>query len=436
MKLLCIGSGYVGLVSGTCFADLGNDVTCLDIDEKKVESLSKGIIPIYEPGLKELVDRNLKLGRLRFTTDSEKVIKECDVIFICVGTPPKANGEADMSFVYGAAENIGKFMDSYKIIADKSTVPVGTAEKVRKIISEELIKRKKNIEFDVVSNPEFLREGAAVKDFQNPDRIILGVSSERAREILAKLYKPVTRADKPILFTTQKNAELIKYASNAMLATRISFMNEFSQLCEEIGADIKVVARGMGLDNRIGSRFLQAGCGYGGSCFPKDVKALAQMLEQHGLTSNLMRTVDYINERQKRSLVPKLKKFLPKLEGKTIAIWGVAFKPRTDDIREAPSLVVIDQLLKEDALIKAYDPEALENAKNNLKKGVFFASNAYEAVEGADALIICTEWDEFREPDFERMKKLMKQHIIIDGRNLYEPEDIEKLGFKYKGVGR
>jgi UDPglucose 6-dehydrogenase len=436
MKLLCIGSGYVGLVSGTCFADLGNEVVCLDIDEKKIESLSKGIIPIYEPGLKELMERNIKLGRLRFTTDSEKAIKEADIIFICVGTPPKANGEADMSFTYAAAENIGKFIDSYKIIANKSTVPVGTAEKVKRIINDELRKRKKKLEFDVVSNPEFLREGAAVKDFQNPDRVIIGTSSEKAKEMLAKLYKPISRTDKPILFTYEKNAELIKYASNAMLATRISFMNELSQLCEEIGADIKVIAKGMGLDTRIGPRFLQAGCGYGGSCFPKDVKALAQMLEQHGLTSNLMRTVDYINERQKRSLVPKLKKFLPKLEGKTIAIWGVSFKPRTDDIREAPSLTVIDQLIKEYAKVRIYDPEAIENAKQLFKKGVAFTSTSYEALEGVDALIILTEWDEFREPDFEKIKKLMKQHIIIDGRNLYEPEEMKKLGFKYKGIGR
>ena len=436
MKLLCIGSGYVGLVSGTCFADLGNEVVCLDIDEKKIEALNKGIIPIYEPGLKELVERNIKLGRLKFTTDSEKAIKEADIIFICVGTPPKPNGEADMSYTYAAAENIGRFIDSYKIIANKSTVPVGTAEKVRKIISEELSKRKKNIDFDVVSNPEFLREGAAVKDFQNPDRIIIGVSSEKAKEILAKLYKPISRADKPLVFTTEKNAELIKYASNAMLATRISFMNELSQLCEEMGADIKAIARGMGLDTRIGSRFLQAGCGYGGSCFSKDVKALSHMLEQHGLTSNLMRTVDYINERQKRSLVPKLKKFLPKLEGKTIAVWGLSFKPRTDDVRESPALTVIDQLLKEDAQVRAYDPEAVENAKQLFKKGVVFSNTSYEALEGADALIILTEWDEFREPDFSRMKKLMKQHIIIDGRNIYEPADIEKLGFKYKSVGR
>jgi UDPglucose 6-dehydrogenase len=436
MKLLFIGSGYVGLVSGAGFADLGNDVICLDIDEKKIEALNQGKVHIYEMGLRDMVESNLKLGRLRFTTDYEKSVKEAEIIFICVGTPPKPNGEADMSFFYTAAENIGKCMNAYKVIVNKSTVPVGSAEKVKKIICEELKKRNKLIDFDVVSNPEFLREGAAVKDFQNPERIIIGTSSEKAKEIMAKLYKPLSRVDKPILFTTEKNAELIKYASNAMLATRISFMNEFSQLCEHIGADIKVIAKGIGLDTRIGPRFLQAGCGYGGSCFPKDVKALSQMLEQHGLTSNLMRTVDYINERQKRSIVPKLKKFLPELENKTVAIWGISFKPRTDDIREAPSLTVIDQLLKEEAHVRAYDPEATENAKQAFKKGVYFAKSSYDALEGADALIILTEWDEFREPDFDKMKKLMTQHIIIDGRNIYEPEEVSKLGFKYKSVGR
>jgi len=431
-----VGSGYVGLVSGTCFADLGNDAVCLDIDKSKVDALNKGIIPIYEPGLKELVERNLRLGRLKFTTDAEKEIKNAEIIFICVGTPPKQNGEADMKYVYSAAETIGKYMDAYKIIVTKSTVPLGTAEKIKRIINQELKKRKNKVEFDVVSNPEFLREGAAVKDFQNPDRIIIGTSSEKAKEILTKLYRSISRATKPIVFMTEKNAELVKYASNAMLATRISFMNELSHLCEEIGADIKQVARGMGLDTRIGPRFLQSGAGYGGSCFPKDVKAIAQILEQYGFTSNLLRTVDYINERQKRSLVPKLKRFIPKLEGKTIAIWGLSFKPRTDDIREAPSLTVIDQLLKEYAKVKAYDPEALENAKKYFKKNIFFAKNVYEALKDADALIILTEWDEFREPDFEKIKKLMKQQVIIDGRNIYDPNEMKKLGFKYKGVGR
>lgn len=436
MKLLVIGSGYVGLVCGTCFADLGNEVACLDVDKHKVEQLNKGVLPLYEPGLEELFKRNLRLGRLKFTRDAENAIKQAEIIFVCVGTPPKPNGEADTSYVYKAAHTIGRHINDYKIIVTKSTVPVGTAQRIKKIISSELNKRKKKIKFDVVSNPEFLREGAAVKDFQNPDRIIIGASSERARQTLAKLYKSIARATRPIMFTTEKNAELIKYASNAMLATRISFMNELSSLCEEIGADIKEVARGMGFDTRIGSRYLQAGCGYGGSCFPKDVKALAQILEQYGLTSNLMRTVDYINERQKRSLVPKLKRLLPELEGRTIAVWGLSFKPRTDDIRGAPSLTVIDQLLKEDAKIRVYDPEAMNNAKKVFKQGVFFAKNAYDALRGAHALIILTEWDEFREPDFKQMKKLMKQPIIIDGRNIYDPDEMKQAGFKYKGVGR
>jgi UDPglucose 6-dehydrogenase len=436
MKLLFIGSGYVGLVSGTCFADLGNEVTCLDVIKEKIDKLNQGIIPIYEPGLKELADHNIKQGRLKFTTDAESAIRGAEVIFICVGTPSLANGDADLSYIKSAAESIGKHINDYKVIVDKSTVPVGTAENVRRIIEGEIKKRRKKIAFDVVSNPEFLKEGAAVKDFQNPDRIVIGSSSEKARAIMAKLYTPISRLNKPIMFTSEKNAELIKYASNAMLATRISFMNEMSFLCEEVGADIKEVAKGMGLDSRIGSRFLQAGCGYGGSCFPKDVKAMAQMLEQYGFSSNLMRTVDYINERQKRSIVPKLKKFLPKLEGKTIAIWGIAFKPRTDDIREAPALTVIDQLIKEYAIVKAYDPEGIENAKSQIKKGVVFTSNAIEAVKGADALILLTEWDEFRGADFKKIRKLMKQQIIIDGRNIYDPVEMKKLGFKYVGVGR
>jgi UDPglucose 6-dehydrogenase len=435
MKLLFIGTGYVGLVSGTCFSDLGNDVTCLDIDENKIKALEKGKIPIYEPGLTELVVRNHKLGRLKFTTNASKAIKEAEVIFICVGTPPKENGEADMKYIYQVAETIGKEIDEYKIIINKSTVPVGTAEKVRRIITEQLEKRKEKIEFDVASNPEFLREGAAVKDFQNPDRVILGTNSEKAKEILSKLYRPLARANKPIMFTSEKNSELIKYASNAMLATRISFMNELSHLCEEVGADIKEIAKGMGLDNRIGSRFLQAGAGYGGSCFPKDVKALSQLLEQYGFSSNLMRTVDYINERQKRSLVPKLKKFLPNLEGKKVAIWGIAFKPRTDDIREASSLTVIDQLQKEYAKVLVYDPEAMENAKKILKD-VEFTKDAYEAIKDVDALIILTEWDEFRNPDFEKLKTLMKGKVIIDGRNIFSPEEMKEKGFEYAGVGR
>lgn len=430
MKITMVGTGYVGLVSGTCFADMGNDVICLDIDEKKIQSLKEGIIPIYEPGLKELVDKNVKAGRLKFTTDKKSAYESSDFIFICVGTPPKANGDANLQYVFKVAEDIGNHMNGFKVILDKSTVPVGTAEKVKRII-QDITKE----DFAVASNPEFLREGAAIKDFQNPDRVVIGTDSEKAKDMLKKLYNPVSRVGRPIMFTDIKSAELIKYASNAMLATRISFMNELSHLCEQVGADIKQVARGMGLDSRIGSRFLQAGAGYGGSCFPKDVKALAQTLEKQGLTSNILMAVDYTNERQKKSLVTKLKKFIPELENKKIAIWGLSFKPRTDDIREAPSLVVIDQLQNEYAKVSAFDPEAMENAKSQTTN-VEFNENMYDSLKDADALIIATEWDEFRQPDFEKMKSLMKIPIIIDGRNIYNPKEIRELGFKYVGVGR
>lgn len=430
MKITMVGTGYVGLVSGTCFADMGNDVICLDIDEKKIQSLKEGIIPIYEPGLKELVDKNVKSGRLKFTTDKKLAYESSDFIFICVGTPSKANGDADLQYVFAVAKDIANNLNGFKVILDKSTVPVGTAEKVKRIIQDITDK-----EFAVASNPEFLKEGAAIKDFQNPDRVVIGTNSEKAKELLKKLYQPVTRVGKPLMFTDIKSAELTKYASNSMLATRISFMNELSHLCEQVGADIKQVARGMGLDSRIGSRFLQAGAGYGGSCFPKDVKALAQSLEKHGLTSNILMSVDYTNERQKKSLVTKLKKFIPELENKKIAIWGLSFKPRTDDIREAPSLVVIDQLQNEYAKVSAFDPEAMENAKSQTTN-VEFNENMYDSLKDADALIIATEWDEFRQPDFEKMKSLMKTPIIIDGRNIYNPKEIRELGFKYVGVGR
>ncbi|MBU0667086.1 MAG: UDP-glucose/GDP-mannose dehydrogenase family protein [Nanoarchaeota archaeon] len=432
MKLAFFGTGYVGLVTGTCFADLGNKVICVDINKNKIKNLTKGLIPFYEPGLKELVQRNLKQKRLRFTLDFKGAVEFADVIFICVGTPSKTNGNVDLSQIYSVAEEIGKHMNSYKIIINKSTVPVGTAEKVERIIKSKL---KKPISFDVISNPEFLREGAAVKDFQNPDRIIIGTDSEKAKLIMNQLYKPVLRAERTMLFTDTKTSEIIKYASNAMLALRISFVNELSYLCEATGADIKQVATGVGLDNRIGSRFLQAGVGYGGSCFSKDVKGLAQTLEQHGFASNILRAVDYVNERQKKSLIPKLKKFLPNLEGKRITLWGISFKPRTSDIRDAPSLVVMEQLKNEYAVISAYDPEAIPEAKKQVK-GVNFIDDAYIALKGSDALIIMTEWDEFREPDFELMKKLMRRKIIIDGRNIYNPDSIRALGFEYAGVGR
>lgn len=433
MKIAIFGTGYVGLVTGTCFADLGNQVTCVDIDAEKIKALRKGKIPFYEPGLKELVLRNSKEKRLVFTTDGKPAIEKSEVIFICVGTPSKASGEANLDYVFAVAKEISKHMNDYKIIVDKSTVPVGTAEKVERIIK---INHTQEIPFDVVSNPEFLREGAAVKDFQNPDRVVIGADSERAKLIMSNLYKPVSRVNNPIMITQTKTAELIKYASNAMLATRISFMNELSHLCETTGADIKEVSKGMGLDNRIGSRFLQAGAGYGGSCFPKDVKALAQMLEQHGHQSTIMRAVDYVNERQKKTIVPKLKKFFSSLEGKRIAIWGLSFKPRTSDIREAPSLVIIDQLKNEYAEITAFDPEAMPEVKHMIKSGVKLVSDAYDALKGADALIVVTEWDQFREPDFELMKKLMRKKVLIDCRNIYDPEKVRAYGFEYAGVGR
>ncbi|MFT4297914.1 MAG: UDP-glucose dehydrogenase family protein [Candidatus Woesearchaeota archaeon] len=431
MKITMVGTGYVGLVSGVCFADLGNDVICLDVDKSKIEELNKGNVPIYEPGLKEILERNIKAKRIKFTLDKEKAYKNSDIIFICVGTPQKKNGDADLSYIFSAAEDIGKYIDSYKIIVDKSTVPVGTADKVKRIIKS--INSK--LDFDVASNPEFLKEGAAIKDFQNPDRVVIGTDSEKAKEILGQLYKPVARIGKPVIFTDIKSAELIKYASNAMLATRISFMNELSHLCEAINVDVKEVAKGMGLDSRIGTRFLQAGVGYGGSCFPKDVRALSHTIEKLGLTSNILRAVDYVNERQKRSIVPKLKKKIKNLEEKKIVIWGLSFKPRTDDIRESPALIVIEQLENEYAKVKAFDPVAMENAKKVLQK-VEFSEDKYSALQNADALLILTEWDEFRNPDFERMKKIMKNPLIIDCRNIYDRKDIEELGFEYVGVGR
>jgi len=432
MKIAIFGTGYVGLVTGTCFADLGNNVVCVDIDKQKIKDLKKGKMPFYEPGLKELVVRNSKEKRLIFSTDAKDAIRKAEVIFICVGTPPKENGEANLQYVFDVAKTIGENINGYKVIVDKSTVPVGTAEKVERIIKSS---QKSDHPFDVCSNPEFLREGAAVKDFQNPDRIVVGTSSERAKLILNQLYKSVIRTESPIMFTDPKTSEIIKYASNAMLATRISFMNELSHLCESTGADIKDLAKGMGLDRRIGSRFLQAGVGYGGSCFPKDVKALAQTLEQHGHPSNILRAVDYVNERQKKSLIPKLKKILPRLEGRKIVLWGLSFKPRTSDVREAPSLTIIEQLKNEYADVYAYDPEAMHEAKKYVK-GVHYVDDAYEALKGAYALIIVTEWDQFREPDFELMKKLMRRKIIIDGRNIFNPDTVKAHGFEYAGIGR
>ena len=432
MKISCVGCGYVGLVAGTCLADMGNEVTCCDIDKSKINKLKRGVIPIYEPGLKDMFERNVKGKRLRFSSDMKDTIKKSDVIFITVGTPPGRNHEADLCAVESVAGQIGKNMKSYKLIVNKSTVPVGTAELVKKIVRKN---QTEKFEFDVISNPEFLREGEAVKDFTNPDRIVIGTDSEKAEEIMMSIYRGIARADKPVFITDIKSAEMIKYASNAMLATRISFMNEIAQLCEKVGADVKNVAKGVGLDNRIGPRFLQAGMGYGGSCFPKDVKALSELMKQNKVKDKLLSAVNTINEDQRKFIFQKIKKLISPLKGKSIAIWGLAFKPKTDDIREAPSIDIIRELQRSGAKVRAFDPVAKINAKKVLK-GVTFCSDPYSTVKGCDALLVATEWNEFRTLDFEHVKRLLKQPNIIDGRNIYEPEEMRKAGFNYVGIGR
>jgi len=431
MKLTIAGTGYVGLVTGTGFANLGNDVICFDIDREKIDSLKNGVMPIYEPGLEELYNRNVESGRLKFTTDTEKAVRESEIIFICVNTPTNEHQEADLTAVKGVAKAVGQHMNEYKVVVNKSTVPVGTADLVKNIIKEN---QNKNVEFDVVSNPEFLREGAAVKDFENPDRIVIGSDSKKAEEIMTSLYRSRARTDRPIMITDIKSAEIIKYASNAMLATRISFMNQLAHLCEKTGADIKQISRGMGLDNRIGPRFLQAGIGYGGSCFPKDVKALVSTLKQNDCDADLFEAVHRINEVQKSVVVNKLKSILD-LENTTIAVWGISFKPKTDDIREAPSLKIIEELQNSGAKVHACDPVAIENAKNVLNNVKFF-QNPYETIRDCDALIVATEWNEFRNLDMRAVKILLKNPIIIDGRNIYNPKEMKELGFKYMGIGR
>ncbi|MBU1945961.1 MAG: UDP-glucose/GDP-mannose dehydrogenase family protein [Nanoarchaeota archaeon] len=417
MKIAVIGTGYVGLTVGTCLANLGNEVMCVDVDSVKIDNLNKGIIPIYEPGLKELVDRNVKEKRLFFTISVGEAIQKSDVVFIAVGTPQKEDNRADLSYVENVAKDIGKYINSYKVIVDKSTVPVGTADRVKEIISEN---QEKKIDFDVVSNPEFLREGKAIKDFFNPDRVVIGVDSDKAKKVMTSLYKPLERTDKPIIFTDIKSAELIKYASNAFLTTKISFINELSHLAEKVGADIKSVAKGMGLDSRIGVRFLQAGVGYGGSCFPKDARALIETMKENKCSTSVLDAVESVNEAQKLSIISKIKKLLGNLNNKKIAIWGLSFKPNTDDIREAPSVTIISELQKEGAKIRVFDPVAMNEAKKILKN-VEYGEDSFDALIGCDALVIVTEWDEFRELDKEKMKKMLKQPNIIDGRNIYEP---------------
>ncbi len=432
MKIMLAGCGYVGLVTGACLANLGNDLICVDIDDEKISNLRKGIIPFFEPGLRDLVEMNLAQKRLMFTTDSELAIKNSEAIFVAVGTPSDDNGKADLSAVFAVAEHIAKYMDSYKVLIVKSTVPVGTTYKLRDFIRQ---KQKKSVDFDVVSNPEFLREGEAVNDFMVPDRVVIGVDNGKARDIMLSIYKPIERTGRPILVTDVKSSELIKYASNAMLAARISFMNEFSHLCEAVGADVKVIARGIGLDDRIGPRFLQAGIGYGGSCFPKDVRALVHMLREFGCSSRLLDAVDAVNEAQKLSIIPKVGKLVPDLKGKRVTVWGLSFKPKTDDMREAPSITIINELQRLGAVVSAFDPVSERNARRVLSN-VHYADTPFGALEGSHCLVIVTEWDLFRELDKNRMKLLMAEPNIVDGRNIYEPEEMRSLGFNYVGIGR
>ncbi len=432
MKITVVGTGYVGLVSGTCFAETGNEVICVDIDKSKIDKLINGQITIYEPGLEKLFLRNLKEDRLHFTTDLAAGIKDAAIIFLALPTPPGEDGSADLKYVLGCANDIGKLLTDYKVIVDKSTVPVGTAKKVTDAIAQNY-----KGEFDVVSNPEFLREGVAVDDFMKPDRVVIGTSSERAKKVMGDLYAPYVRQGNPVIFMEEKSAELTKYAANSFLAAKISFMNEIAQLCELVGADVDMVRRGIGSDERIGRRFLFPGIGYGGSCFPKDVQALVRSSTEVNYDFKILHAVMDVNERQKLHLIPKIKKFFKDdLKGKHFALWGLAFKPNTDDIREAPALYMIDALTEAGATITAFDPEAMANVKNLIGDKVTYAESQYEALKGADALIIATEWNEFRTPDFLKIVSILKSKVIFDGRNLFETAAIKELGFYYESVGR
>ncbi len=431
-KIAVVGTGYVGLVTGTCFAETGNQVICVDIDAKKVERMRNGEVPIYEPHLDVLFERNIKANRLSFTTNLEEGIKDAEIIFLALPTPPGEDGSADLRYILGVADELGKLLKDYKVIVDKSTVPVGTAEKVHAAIAKHA-----TVPFDVVSNPEFLREGYAVDDFMKPDRVVLGTSSERVEEIMEQLYKPFVRQGNPIIFMDEKSAELTKYAANAFLATKITFMNEIANFCELVGADVDKVRIGIGSDERIGKRFLFPGIGYGGSCFPKDVQALVNSGLENNYSFEIIKAVMEVNESQKTILFPKMKNFFRgDLSGKKIALWGLAFKPDTDDIREAPALYMIDELTKAGAKVTAYDPEAMENVKGVVGDKIAFAENEYEALKDADALLICTEWGVFRNPDFDKMKSLMKDSVIFDGRNLFEISEMNKNGFYYSSIGR
>ena len=441
MKICVIGSGYVGLVAGTCFAESGNDVICVDVDKEKIDGLKRGVIPIYEPGLKEMVLRNCEEGRLSFTTDLAFAVKESLVNFIAVGTPPGADGAADLQYVISVARSIGREMEGFKIIVDKSTVPVGTADKVRAAVKEELERRGLHIEFDVVSNPEFLKEGAAIDDFMKPDRVVIGTDNVRTAELMKELYSAFMRKSNRMLVMDIRSAEMTKYAANAMLATRITFMNQIANLCELMGADVMAVREGIGSDSRIGYDFLFPGVGYGGSCFPKDVKALVKTADECDYDFILLKGVEVANERQKRILSDKIQRRLGNggelpLAGKTFAVWGLSFKPRTDDMRDAPSLTIINRLLEMGAVVHAHDPEAINEAKKHFGDRIDYSLNQYDLMKGADALVIITEWNEYRNPDFDRIKKLLINPIIFDGRNLYKPDRMSDAGFEYLPIGR
>lgn len=431
-NITVVGTGYVGLVTGTCFAETGNNVICVDIDKTKVEKMKAGEVPIYEPHLDVIFERNIKAGRLSFTTDLVAAIEDAEIIFLALPTPPGEDGSADLSYILGVAKELGKLIKTYKVIVDKSTVPVGTAEKVHHAIAENA-----TVDFDVVSNPEFLREGFAVDDFMKPDRVVIGTSSNRAQKVMEQLYKPFVRQGNPIIFMDEKSAELTKYAANSFLATKITFMNEIANFCELVGADVDKVRIGIGSDTRIGKRFLFPGIGYGGSCFPKDVQALVKSGRQENFEFEILNAVMAVNENQKTVLMPKIKNFFRNdLKGKKIALWGLAFKPDTDDIREAPALYMIDALVEEGAQVRAYDPEAMNNVKNLIGDKIEYASSEYDALQGADALVICTEWGVFRNPDFGKVKSMMADTVIFDGRNLFEVEDMNQLGFYYSSIGR
>jgi len=437
MKIAVVGTGYVGLVSGTCFAETGITATCVDIDQKKIENLKKGIIPIYEPGLENMVKNNVDKGRLFFSSSLKESIVDCDAVFIAVGTPPDEDGSADLKYVLAVADEIGRYMEDYLVIATKSTVPIKTAEKVRLKVSEALKKRNVEIEFDVASNPEFLKEGAAINDFLKPDRIVIGTDSERAEKLMSRLYKPFLLNGHPIVFMDITSAEMTKYAANSMLATKISFMNDIANLCEVVGADVNMVRKGIGSDSRIGNKFIYPGAGYGGSCFPKDVKALIKTGDEYNRSLEILKAVELVNENQKGVVPSKMKAhYGAAIKGKKVGIWGLSFKPHTDDMREAPSLRIIEELLDAGVEIRAYDPVALEEARKILGDKIEYCNDKYEALIDTDGLVVVTEWPEFRVLNYKVLNKLMQEKVIFDGRNIYDPEELQEFGFTYYSIGR